>query len=147
VTWQYSQKNEGHPPENVQIRPNQRLTKCDLKIGRCEWLWKLTPISMPEIQPSIDAAPATKAIRDQGPAMPASLGCRYSQKAHAYATRQIIWKITQCLFLGVGENAPTAQRGLSYCPHLDSRRTSLRHLAPLPSLPSLSKAPKASFPQ
>lgn len=146
VTWQYSQKNEGHPPENVQIRPNQRLTKCDLKIGRCEWLWKLTPISMPEIQPSIDAAPATKAIRDQGPAMPASLGCRYSQKAHAYATRQIIWKITQCLFWG-WERMPQRLNVAELLSASRLTRTSLRHLAPLPSLPSLSKAPKASFPQ
>src|SRR5271165_4489965 len=96
VTWQYSQKNDGHPPENVQIRPNQRLMKCETKIGRWEWLWKLTPTSMPEIQPSIRAEAATKAVRDHGPVTPAILGCWYSQKAQAYAVRQMIWKVTQC---------------------------------------------------
>src|SRR5271156_958692 len=95
VTWQYSQKNEDHPPENVQNRPNQRLTNCEVNIGRCEWLWKLTPTSTPEIQPSINADAATKAIRDHGPVMPATFGCRYSQKAQAYAARQVMWKITQ----------------------------------------------------
>src|SRR5271163_4429964 len=96
VTWQYSQKNDGHAPENVHSRPNQRLTKWEMKIGRWEWLWKLTPTSIPEIQPSSVAEDATKAMRVHGPVTPASLGCRYSQKAQAYAARQTQWKVTQC---------------------------------------------------
>src|SRR5271154_5059771 len=96
VTWQYPQKNDGHPPENAQIRPNQRLANCEVKIGRCEWLWKLTPTSMPEIQPSIVADADTKAIRVHGPVTPTSLGCWYNQKAQQYAARQAMWKARQC---------------------------------------------------
>src|ERR1700731_3870340 len=95
VTWQYSQKNDGQPPENVHIRPNQRLRNFETKIGRCEWLWKLTPTSIPEMMPSITAEAATKAMRDPAPEMPATFWCRYSQKAQEYAARQVIWKITQ----------------------------------------------------
>src|SRR5271170_1449118 len=95
VTWQYSQKNDGHPPENAQIRPNQRFANCEVKIGRCEWLWKFTPTSMPEIQPSIVAAESTKAARDQGPVTPTSAGCSYNQNARPYAARHAMWKTTQ----------------------------------------------------
>lgn len=96
VTWEYSQKNDGQPPENVQNRANQRLRNVEVKIRRCEWLWKLTPTFIPVIQPRMHAEAMTKAARDHGPVMPASLGCRYSQNAHAKATRHAAWKITQC---------------------------------------------------
>src|SRR5579871_5240119 len=96
VTCEYSQKNDGHPPPTVHVRANHRFHSGEVKMRRCVWLWKFTPTSIPEIQPSIVAAAATKAILDQGPVMPASLACWYSKKAHAYASRQARWKTTQC---------------------------------------------------
>src|SRR5271155_845611 len=143
VTWQYSQKNDGHPPANAQIRPNQRFAKCDVKIGRCEWLWKLTPTFMPEIQPSIVADAATKAMRDHGPVTPTSLGWPYSQKAQQYAARQAMWKTTQCASWGSDR---TRQRLSAAGASRSARFTTTSKLQspPVPGSPSSPKGPKAS---